>query len=59
MKHLSAAHASTKLTLTKTLLLTLLMVTAGEANLSSANTEGHGAVGAATAGCFCSSFINT
>ena len=29
MKHLSAAHASTKLTLTKTLLLTLLMMTAG------------------------------
>ena len=60
MKHLSAAHASTKLVAKNTVVDTVDDDSRPDvANVSSANKEGHGAVQAATAGFFCSSFTKT
>ena len=60
MNHLSTAHASTKLVAKNTVVDTVDDDSRpGVANVSSANKEGHGAVRAATAGCFCSSFTKT
>ena len=60
MNHLSAAHVSTTLVAKNTVVDTVDDDSRpGVANVSSANKEGHGAVRAATAGFFCSSFTKT
>ena len=60
MNHLSTARASTKLVAKKNIVDTVDDDSRpGVANVSSANKEGHGAVQAATAGFFCSSFTKT
>ena len=60
MNHLSTAHTSTKLLAKNTVVDSVVDDSRpGEANMSSANKEGHGAIQAATAGFFCSSFTKT
>ena len=60
MNHLSVAHTSTKLVAINSVVDTVDDDSRpGVANVSSANKEGHRAVRAATAGCFCSCFTRT
>ena len=60
MKHLSTAHASTKLVAKNTVVATADGDSRpGVANMSSANKDGNGAVWAATAGFFCARFTKT
>ena len=60
MKHRSTAHASTTVVSKKPVADTVDDDSRpGVVNVSSTNKEGHGAIQAATAGFFCSSFTKT